>query len=46
MKIEPYVEKKDVVAVVNVNMEQKVEIRQLEGGGIKKTIKPKIVQTF
>jgi hypothetical protein len=28
------------------NQEQKIEIRQIEGGGVKKTIKPKIVQTF
>lgn len=45
MKVEPFVEKKEQPSQ-QVTQEQRVEIRQVEGGGIKKTIKPKIVQTY
>lgn len=46
MKIEPMIEKKDQPPVQLGNQEQRVEIRQVEGGGTKKTIKPKVIQTF
>lgn len=44
MKIEKYVpsEKKQPTVI----QQQKVQYKQLAGGGVKKTITPKIVQTF
>lgn len=47
MKVEQYVEKKDKEQVGQQQpQEQRVQIRQVEGGGTKKTIKPKILQSF
>ena len=47
MKVEQYVEKKEEVNQnIVLNQEQTVEIRQVEGGGVKKKINPKVIQTF
>lgn len=47
MKVEQFVEKKEQMnPQQQVNQEQRIEIRQVEGGGTKKTIKPKVLQTF
>lgn len=47
MKVEQYVQKKEKEQVSQQQpQEQRVQIRQVEGGGTKKTIKPKILQSF
>lgn len=46
MKVEIPNEKREPVPMQQASQEQRVEFRQVEGGGTKKTIKPKIIQTF